>query len=130
MDLSPHTTTITPVDEKLWLGSKHGLDCPETITLDVEGGSFDGVIVDNGDGWGYIPSGCALIGPSQGLYSLQSGATDAEGHLVESVRVRISDSDGTVTAGGALLWHGVVVEDKVPGTFDGSANGATFIRYV
>lgn len=128
MDLSPHTTTVQPVDEKRWLGSTHGTDCTSTITLDVDGGSFDDLIVDGGNGYGYIPSGTA-VDEDGDLYVLNEGGSACSGHLVESVRVKLG-ADSTETAGAALLWHGVVNAELVPGgTFDASTDAAAFIRY-
>ena len=154
MDLSPVTTTSSAHDEKLWLGSKHGTDTLQTITLDIEGGTFDDVIVaevGSAVGWGYVPSGLPLVETEAGLYELadtyhanpdtdtDGGGADtdtdgppvdstAEGHLFESVRVKGNN------VGASLFWHGVVVKAQVPG-FDGDfdptgAPSNSHIRYV
>lgn len=132
MDLSPVTTTITPVDEKLWLASKHGTDCPDTITLNIGGGSFAGVIVASGrgDGYGVVPSGTP-VKKSGALYVLNTTTAACDGHVLEDVRVHIGS---TVNAGGSLLWHGEVVSQKVDDltgvTFAVATDAAKFIRYV
>lgn len=135
MDLSPRKTQSAPVDEKLWLASKHGTDCTDTITLDLAGGTFDAILVPGGDGFSYVPSGTAVIRGGDGLYDRVDADDVATGHLFESVRVlRDGSGDATVRAGAALLWHGEVVQARVPattaGAFGNANRAAAHIRYV
>lgn len=127
MDLSPKTTTTSPVRDKTWLGTQHGCDCTETITLDIAGGTFAAVRQPDGRGGFVIPSGTALNMGADGLYDRASGADVAEGHLFEDVLI----SADTTQAGGALYWHGKVVQAKLPaGSGFADANRAPHIRYV
>lgn len=132
MDLSPKTTVIQSADEKRWLGSKHGTDTLETITLDITNGGF--TIVDGGDGYGYIKSGTPVkLHTATNLYRRVNTGTGteeaADGHLFETVRVK-TGTGATTKAGGSLLWHGVVVDALVPGTFVDANRAAKHIRYV
>jgi hypothetical protein len=128
MDLSPSTTTTTVVREKTWLGSQHGTDCPQTITIDVGGGTFAAVMIaSTRPGESIIPSGTAVNELPSGLYARASGADVAEGHLFEDVVVKT----GSTAAGASLFWHGVVVQAKLPaGSGFVNANRAPFIKYV
>lgn len=129
MDLSPNITTTSPVRDKTWLGSQHGTDCTRSITLDIAGGTFAAVIVAGaaGSGQSIIPSGTALNKDAGGLYDRASGVDVAEGHLFEDVVFNTASAK----AGGSLLWHGVVVQAKLPaGSGFVDANRAPFTLYV
>lgn len=131
MDLTPRTTTTTPVRDKTWLGSKHGTDATQTITLDIAGGTFAAVAVAGAAGSNtmVIPSGTAVneLGTGAGFFARASGADVAEGHIFEDVVYNV----GSATAGAALLWHGVVVQAKLPaGSGFVNANRAPQIKYV
>lgn len=124
MDLSPTTTTRTVTRDKRWLASSHGTDATDTITLDIAGGTFAAVLQEGGT---VVPSGTALNRGADGLYDRASGADVAEGHLYEDVVIKA----GTTAAGGALLWHGEVVQAQLPaGSGFVDANRAPHIRYV
>lgn len=124
MDLSPTTTTTSPVRDKTWLASSHGTDCTDTVTLDIAGGTFAAVLAEGGT---VVPSGTPLNRGADGLYDRASGADVAEGHLFEDVIIRA----GSTRAGGALLWHGEVVQAELPaGSGFVDANRAPHIRYV
>lgn len=111
MDLTPTTTVSQPVDDKQWLGSLHGTDCTRSITLDVATFASVKTAAQNGLR-ATIPSGVPLkkVGNK---YALATGADVAVGHLYETVLLNPTST----AAGGALLWHGVVVAARVPGTF-------------
>lgn len=129
MDLSPTTTTTTLVREKPWLASAHGTDCPITVTLDVGGSTFDSIRVNNGDGTYTIPSGVALVKGAGTLYQRVDGDDVARGHLLEEVRFKA----GSTKAGASLLWHGLIVQAKVPASTAGAfanANRAPGCEYV
>lgn len=124
MDLSPTTTTTTVTRDKLWLASQHGCDSTDSITLDIAGGTFAAVLQEGGT---VIPSGTPLNKGGDGFYDRASGADVAEGHLFEDVIIKA----GTTKAGAALLWHGEVVQAKLPaGSGFVDANRAPHIRYV
>lgn len=126
MDLSPTTTTTAVARQKLWLASAHGTDSTDTVTLDIAGGSFAAVLVDNGNGTSTVPSGTAIV-KSGNTYDRASGAAVADGHLYEDVIVRST----TTNAGGAMLWHGEVVQAQLPaGSGFVDANRAPHVRYV
>lgn len=126
MDLSPTTTTTAVARQKLWLASAHGTDSPQTVTLDIAGGSFAAVRIDNGNGTYTIPSGTAIV-RSGTTYDRASGAAVADGHLYEDVIYR----NGSAAAGGAMLWHCEVVQAKLPaGSGFVDANRARLVRYV
>jgi len=135
MDLSPKTTVTQHADEKLWLGSKHGTDCTETITLDITNGGFQtSDFVAGGDGYSYLKSGIPLKKHAgTGLYRRVVGTAGSEekadGHLFESVRVK-TGTGATTKAGASLLWHGKVVIAKVPTPFVTANQAAAHIRYV
>lgn len=123
MDLSPTTTVVELTRDKTWLGSAHGTDCTRTITLDIAGGTFATVLEEGGT---IVPSGTPVVKGAGETYDLATGAgVVADGHLFEDVKVNAD----TTNAGGALLWHGVVVDAQVPGTFV-DANRAKHILYV
>lgn len=125
MDLSPTRTVTEVVREKDWLGSNHGIDTTRTATLDLAGGSFDALVVTV-NGKSFVPSGTAIRKGGDGLYDNATGVgVKADGHLFEDVYF----NEGSATAGGALFWHGVVVDAQVPGTF-ADENRADHILYV
>jgi hypothetical protein len=128
MDLSPTTTTVTQQRDKLWLGSQHGTDCTESITLDIAGGTFAAVRVADGRGGFVIPTGTPVVKGADGLYDLAADdLVAADGHVFEDVLI----SADSVHAGAALFWHGKVVQAELPaGSGFVDANRAPFIRYV
>lgn len=107
MDLTP-TTTSYGSDSKEWLGSAHATDTAEAITLDPA--LMLAVFVD-----GDVPSGVVLgkvtatgrYGPYDD--AAVDGREVAKGHLFDGVKVV-----ATHNIGAALLWHGQVVEAKLP----------------
>jgi len=128
MDLSPKRTTVT-YDDQEWLGSRHGVDCTDTGTLDLENAGLAAVAVDNGDGTSYIPSGIPVNYDSgTKLYELAADTVACDGHVYEQVVF----NTGSDRAGFALFWHGKVILAKLPdpGYTFGAADGAPHIRYV
>lgn len=125
MDLSPTRTETTISDTREWLGSTHGTEALETITLDVTNGGFGFTTAG-----GKIPRGTPIkLHAASKKYRrvVTTGGSEevADGHLWEDVTVK----PGSTEVGGSLFWHGVVVDAKVPGTFV-DANRAKFIRYI
>lgn len=122
MDLSPTTTTRTVDRDKLWLASQHGTDSTDSCTLDIAGGTFAAVLQEGGT---VVPSGTPIVKGGDGLYDRATGAAVADGHLFEDVIIKPT----TTRAGGALHWHGEVVQAQVPGGMT-DANRARLVRYV
>lgn len=123
MDLSPTRTTVT-YDDTPWVGSKHGTDCDSSITLLVA--DFAALIVN-----GFIPSGLPVVeNPATKLYELAPALAPCDGHIAEQVKV----NPGSVHAGAALRWHGVVIVAQLPGDyaddFAPATDGAPQIKYV
>jgi hypothetical protein len=113
MDLSQTTQTFVS-DDQSWLGSAHATDTAETVTLDIAlfttllGSTFTG---------GFIPSG-VVIGKvtATGKYGPYSNAAldgreTARGFLFHAVKAKTGDTNDKV---GASLWHGQVIEAKLP----------------
>lgn len=109
MDLTPQTTTYQ-IDDNSWLGSAHGTDAGKSVTLDLT--TFDASQHTNG----FIPSGAALgIITATGFYGpYDDTATDGRqtlaGHLYGGVKV----NSGSTKAGGTILVHCFVKENKLP----------------
>lgn len=128
MSISPKTTEITGVDDPSWLGSAHGLDSTETITLDASLFDEETHYPD-----GYLPSGLNLAKvTATSLYGpYDADATDGrevfEGHLVAPRPV-----DGQARIVAAELTHGKVRAANLPIPLDaaGQADAAGRIRYI
>jgi hypothetical protein len=117
-DLSVSTETYGSGNQT-WLGSKHGVDECDSITLDLDEFTLATHYPD-----GYIPSGTVVATvTSGGLYApyddgdSPAGVGVAEGHLLTDVHVRTGG--GTLLLG-ALFTHGQVVEANLP-DFSGGA---------
>jgi hypothetical protein len=130
MDLSRKTVTYAVGDHR-WLGSSHGTDMGQTITL-------DSALFTAGDhdANGFIPSGTVLGKVTAtglyGPYDLDAinGLETAVGHLLTDTPT----GDGglaqlqadSIDLGAALFTHGVVVEAFLPDftTTDGEIDAA------
>lgn len=137
LSLSIKTKAYAPSENQEWLGSLHGTQEADSITLDraLCVASFP---------TGFVPSGIPLgLVTATGRYApaLSANADGSQtvvGHLFTSVDFA---EDGAVTLStaanqpAALLWHGEVVLAKIP-TLTGSvalatpANQPKLIRYV
>jgi len=115
MDLLTSSTSYSQGDHT-WLGSAHGTDENETITLDLTQFTKATQFPD-----GYIPSGMTLgIVAVGGLYAPYDGAAvdgteTSVGHLYGDVPV--SNDDGILGVGvalGALFNHGKVILANLP----------------
>lgn len=91
MDLSPQSTTVTALENRDWLGSAHGTESTDTITLDLA--LFTAAVhYPNGE----ILSGTVLAKKtSSGLYGPYSGTTDEKQHIAIT---------GAPT-GGTIVYH-------------------------
>jgi len=121
MDIAPRTSTYQ-VDDNSWLGSSHGTDEPEPVTLDLA--LFDASHYENG----FIPSGCAIAKAASALYGPYDDTEDDGrevfvGHLWGGVHVHAGLTTGRL--GGAMLTHGRVKENRLP--FQAGQTGGGFI---
>lgn len=108
MNLAQQTETFANEDQS-WLGSAHGTNECETVTIDralIVGGDITA---------GFVPAGRVIAKvTATGLYgpydnAAGDGRETARGHLFTAI--------STGTAGnpaGALFWHGQVIEAKLP----------------
>lgn len=118
VDLTVYTETGSD-DDQSWLGSDHGTDATDSIML--AGALFTGVWTD-----GRVPSGVAVAkitaaGPTLGMYGpYDDAASDGRqvfaGFLYTHAAViqRQGIAFQTNNVGGALLWHGEIVQANLP----------------
>ena len=103
MDLKQKTETIGFNDNQDWLGSRHGVDTAETVTLDAANllAAYPS---------GEVPSGVEIGLTNTGRHVLghDSGTSD-HGFLLHAVMVTAGSNPA-----GAKLWHGKVIKARVP----------------
>lgn len=114
MDLSVRKDGPYAPENFSWLGSKHGVDATDTITLNTA------MFTATFGAQGYVPSGVALgmitaVGATQGTYGpYDNAATDGRqnmaGHLLTTRGLR----GGAARIGAAILNHGKVRLSKLP----------------
>lgn len=122
MDISVRTVS-NQVEDRSWLGSAHGTDATQTITLDVS--TFTaGTHYPHG----FIPSGVVLgkISATGKYGPYDNDANDgrgvAVGHLFSSKTV---PADTTTDIGAPILLHGQVRESLLPSGAGLDANAKT-----
>lgn len=128
VSIAPQPGTSFITDDPSWLGSAHGTDATETVTLDVAKFTA-GTHYPNG----YLPSGLNLGKvTATGLYGpYDNAASDGRevfvGHLAGPRKV---DSASQKIAA-AMLTHGKVREANLPVAIDanGKADAAGRIQY-
>lgn len=109
MNLSIKKTTYGPSENQEWLGSAHGTQEMDSITLDTAL-----CVAKFADG--LVPSGIPLKRQASGRYAPAVTAEVADYHLFTTV---------DLTAGGAVagvapntpasgMWHGEIIVSKVP----------------
>src|SRR3954447_26751383 len=115
MDLSVKTLGPWAPENFSWLGSAHGTDSTETITLVVS------LFTTTFGTQGYIPSGVGLgkitsVGATQNMYGPYSdAAADGRQVMVGHLMTSKSISTGVGTyIGAALLTHGKVRLSNLP----------------
>lgn len=133
MGLQVRTSTFSPAENQEWLGSAHGTQECDPITLDAT--TCVAVFPT-----GLIPSGVTLgkisASGKYGPYSNAAvdGRTDMVGHLFTTIDLTAGGTQTAADTPAALLWHGEVVEAKLPANHGLDANGKTdvkgLIRYV
>lgn len=115
MNLNPNVEGFGQ-DDQSWLASAHGTDNARTITLDTSAFTA-GTHYPNG----YFPSGLPLgkitatgkYGPYNNASS--DGTEVLAGFLFTAVA---APSVNTVDPQGAMIWHGAVIEAKLPVAVD------------
>lgn len=123
MDLRFQSETFAPAEDQEWLGSAHGTEATETVTLDASAfiGTFTDGIIPSGVVIGRI-TGTDLFGPVAG------GGTDgAEGHLFTTQDTK----GGEVDTPAAMLTHGKVKVDNLPADHGLDTNNTVAgVRYI
>lgn len=131
-DLRIKTETFLAPEDHRWLGSAHGTDICDSITLD---GDFFLTAFPTG----VIPSGVVLGKvTASGKYrtyddAAMDGTQAAKGHLFTTIDLGGITSAVTGDVTGALFWHGEVVEAKLPTShgLDAAAKvDLVLVRYV
>lgn len=123
MDLAPKTEQFTS-DSKEWLGKEHGTTSCDSMMLDAA--LFLAVFED-----GLVPSG-VVVGrvAATGRYgpyddAAVDGREVARGHLFDVAQVEAGRN-----VGGALFWHGQVVEAKLPADHGLDAGAKADLRQI
>jgi hypothetical protein len=129
MDLSLRTETFG-MDDQSWLGSEHGTQATESITLDTS--TF---VAATHYPAGYFKSGLPLgritAGGKYGPYD--NAASDGRETLVGFLFAAVKAPAATTTdVGAALFVHGKVRESRLPVAVDsaGKADVAGRIRFI
>lgn len=113
MRLAQVSESWTPNEDQSWLGSSHGTETMDTITLD--GSAFLTAFPD-----GIVPSGVVLGKiTATGLYAPYSNAASdgtevAAGLLFQTMRLYGTTGGTAVDTPASLFWHGEVVVAKLP----------------
>lgn len=110
------TTESFGQDDQSWLASAHGTDTARSITLDTSAFT-SGTHYPNG----YFPSGLPLGQiTATGLYGPYNDASVDGTEVLAGFLMTAVDapSVNTIDPQGALLWHGAVVEAKLPVAVD------------
>lgn len=125
MDLSLRTESYG-VDDQSWLGSAHGADATESVTLDTSaftaGTHYDAL-------GGRFFSGIALARLAGGKYGPAAAIADVDGYLWGSVS---APAAATTDPSGAMLTHGKIRLSRLPVAVTGVAVGDSVgqFRYV
>lgn len=122
MDLQPITYSESATADRPWLASRHGLDTPLTITLDIglftEGAHY--TPPSPGQPRSTVLSGIPLGRVTgTGLYGpWDAAAEDGRATFTGVLLSEVPFGPSATKAGAALLWHGVVAAAHVPGALD------------
>lgn len=114
MDLSVRKDGPYAPENFSWLGSKHGVEATDTITLNTA------MFTATFGAQGYVPSGVALglitaVGATQGTYGpYDNTATDGRQTMVGHLMTTKSLKGGATRIGAAILNHGKVRLSKLP----------------
>lgn len=113
-------------DDQSWLGSAHGTDAPQTITLDTTSFTAAEQFTDNVGGW--LKSGLPLAqtGTEDGqrVYGLWTTGATLAGFLFTGVQASAD------RVGGAILEHGRVKTAKLPVAVDAAGQTSAAGRII
>jgi len=115
MKLDIKTETFTPGEDQSWLGSAHGTnECdPITLNADLFLALFPTGVVPSGTVVGKITA-TGLYAPYTDAGTHGAGTETASGHLFTTIDLGGTTAGTVDRAAGALYWHGEVVEAKLP----------------
>ncbi|MBQ1122640.1 head decoration protein [Streptomyces sp. B15] len=128
MELSLKTTTYG-VDDQSWLGSEHGTQATESVTIDVstltQATHYPEGYIKSG-----IPLGKITASGKYGLYN--DAAVDGTETLVGFLFAAVPAPTNTIDVAGAMLTHGKVRTSRLPVSVDaaGQADVAGSIRFI
>ncbi len=128
MSISPKTTEYAGFDDPSWLGSGHGLDSTESVTLHAAAFTA-GTHYPNGYVPGGLPLGKITATGKYGPYD--NAANDGRETLVGFLAAaRVVDGQAAIVA--AILTHGKVREARLPIAVDaaGKTDVAGRIRFI
>lgn len=108
-------------DDQSWLGSAHGTQSTQSITLDV-------ATFTRADHYpeGWLKSGLPLA-KSGDRYVLWTSGADLAGHLFTPVQ---APSNPATPVGGAILEHGRVIASKLPVPVDAAGQASATGRII
>jgi hypothetical protein len=134
MRLPITTEVFSASEDQSWLGSAHGTnECdPVTLNADLFLAAFPAGIVPSGVVLGKITA-TGLYAPYTDAATHGAGTDTAAGHLFTTVDLGGTTAAAVDRVAGALYWHGEVVESKLPtnhGLTAAAKADLTQIRYV
>jgi hypothetical protein len=134
MRLPITTEVFSASEDQSWLGSAHGTnECdPVTLNADLFLAAFPTGVVPSGVVVGKITA-TGLYAPYTDAATHGAGTDTAAGHLFTTVDLGGTTAAAVDRVAGALYWHGEVVESKLPtnhGLTAAAKADLTQIRYV
>lgn len=122
MDISLQPTESYQAENRSWLGSRHGTDVTQSITLDTSTFTANTHYPN-----GYVPSGTVLGRiTATGLYGpYDNGASDGREVAVGFLYSNTKMLSGGKDVGAPLHWHGMVLAAKLPAGSGLDANART-----
>lgn len=107
------TSESFAVDDQSWLGSAHGTQATQTVTLDTSAFTKATHYPE-----GFFRSGIPLQRLGSGLYGPYTGTGSLDGFLFAAVSAPPAD---TIDVGAAILEHGRVRVSRLPVSLDVAA---------
>lgn len=117
LTLRDDTSGVVQGNSMRWLGSPHGVETAETITLDV-------ALFTEADHYpdGVIKAGTVLARNAAGEYGPAGNETENVGFLSADLRVKTTDVADSTRLIGALLIMGKIIKSELP-VATGTAGG-------